>query len=94
MARFRNMLNLCNLHDLGFKGKPWTYNNKQRGDKNVKARIDYDVASPCWQDCFKQATVTHITTQRSDHFPLLLNYSGQANVWGWPEAFHVRVYVG
>jgi hypothetical protein len=56
MARFRNMLSFCNLHDLGFRGRPWTYDNKQQGGRNM----------------FKFATVTHIVTSRSDHAPLLL----------------------
>ena len=51
--------------------------NKQQGARNVRARIDRGVASPCWMDMFKEATVTHITTSRSDHFPLLLCYSVQ-----------------
>jgi hypothetical protein len=28
MEDFRNALSDCNLHDLGFLGLPWTYNNK------------------------------------------------------------------
>jgi hypothetical protein len=29
MLAFRETLDFCNLHDLGFFGVPWTYNNKQ-----------------------------------------------------------------
>lgn len=46
MARFRSVLSYCNLHDLGFRGQPWTYDNKQQGARNVRARIDRGVASP------------------------------------------------
>jgi endonuclease/exonuclease/phosphatase family metal-dependent hydrolase len=46
MENFRNVLSHCNLHDLGFTGLPWTYNNKQKGKKNVRVRLDRAVASP------------------------------------------------
>jgi endonuclease/exonuclease/phosphatase (EEP) superfamily protein YafD len=29
MAKFRDVLTHCNLHDVGFSGLPWTYDNKQ-----------------------------------------------------------------
>jgi hypothetical protein len=31
MENFREVLSDCNLHDLGFTGLPWTYNNKKEG---------------------------------------------------------------
>jgi hypothetical protein len=31
MRQFRDTLAHCNLFDLGFKGTPWTFNNKQSG---------------------------------------------------------------
>lgn len=40
MADFRRVLADCNLHDLGFKGTTWTYNNKQSGLNNVRAHLD------------------------------------------------------
>ncbi|XP_040249657.1 uncharacterized protein [Aegilops tauschii subsp. strangulata] len=36
MANFHEVLSECNLFDLGFQGAPWTYNNMQEGNKNVK----------------------------------------------------------
>jgi hypothetical protein len=46
MMDFREVLSHCDLHDLGFIGTPWTFDNKQRGDCNVKVRLDRAVASP------------------------------------------------
>ena len=46
MEDFREVLSQCDLHDLGFSGVPWTYNNKQEGERNVRVRLDRAVASP------------------------------------------------
>lgn len=50
MREFRSVLSYCDLHDLGFHGIPWTYDNMQRGDRNVRVRLDRAVASPEWKD--------------------------------------------
>jgi hypothetical protein len=74
MAAFRDTLSYCNLFDLGFSGPPWTFDNKQKDRRNVKARIDRAVASDCWTQLFPDAKVTHICSTRSDHLPLLIEY--------------------
>jgi hypothetical protein len=35
MMDFWEVLSHCDLHDIGFTGLPWTYDNKQAGDQNV-----------------------------------------------------------
>ena len=55
MKDFRDVLSPCDLHDLGFSGVPWTYNNKQEGERNVRVRLDRAVASPSWSDLFSDA---------------------------------------
>lgn len=74
MAAFRDTLSYCKLFDLGFSGPPWTFDNKQKDRRNVKARIDRAVASDCWTQLFPDAKVTHICSTRSDHLPLLIEY--------------------
>jgi hypothetical protein len=32
MELFRDMMETCNLEDLGFMGLPWTYDNRKAGD--------------------------------------------------------------
>ncbi|XP_071681445.1 uncharacterized protein [Lolium perenne] len=76
MAQFRNTLSFCNLHDLGFKGRPWTYDNKQDGRNNVKVRLDRVVACPIWTNLFPNYQVLHLTSSRSDHCPILLKLDG------------------
>ena len=80
MANFREVLADCNLLDLGFKGPKWTYDNKQSGADNVKARIDRGVADQEWNAIFPNASIEHLCTSRSDHLPLLLRF-GQREEW-------------
>jgi hypothetical protein len=74
MLDFRETLDACNLHDLGFLGLPWTYDNKQVGRKNVRVRLDRAVACPRWIHLFPHATVEHLVSSRSDHCPILINF--------------------
>jgi hypothetical protein len=73
MAAFRDTLFQCDLHDLGYKGLPWTFDNKKVGIRNVKVRLDRAVASPSWMANFPNATVSHLVSSRSDHYPLLID---------------------
>jgi endonuclease/exonuclease/phosphatase family metal-dependent hydrolase len=38
MMDFREVLSFCDVHDLGFTGVPWTFDNKQKGDRNVQSQ--------------------------------------------------------
>jgi hypothetical protein len=48
MMDFREVLSHCDLYNIGFVGIPWTWDNKQKGQRNVKVRLDRDVAIPSW----------------------------------------------
>jgi hypothetical protein len=73
MVDFREVLTHCDVFDLGFSGVPWTYDNMQSGDRNVRVRLDRVVASLTWFDWFPGARVHHIVSARSDHLPILLD---------------------
>ena len=72
MLAFRDMLEVCELVDLGFSGLPFTYDNKQHGRKNVRVRLDRAVADNKWRDIFSEARVVHNVSPCSDHTPLML----------------------
>ncbi|KAM0873877.1 hypothetical protein ACQ4PT_037786 [Festuca glaucescens] len=72
MADFRDTLMKCELKDIGFRGVPFTYDNKRRGRANVKVRLDREVADDSWRDIFSEGTVVHLVSPCSDHTPLLL----------------------
>jgi hypothetical protein len=78
MAAFRDALMVCELKDLGFQGLPFTYDNRRRGNANVKVRLDRAVADDRWRDPFSDATVVHLVTPCSDHCPLLIRLARES----------------
>jgi endonuclease/exonuclease/phosphatase family metal-dependent hydrolase len=77
---FREVLSHCDLHDLGFIGAPWTFDNKQKGDRNVKVRIDRAVATPAWSMLYLEHRLRHLVSSRSDHSPILLLVERATNI--------------
>lgn len=73
MKAFRDVLQICGLSDLGFKGLPHTYDNRREGWNNVKVRLDRVIVDDSWRDIFSEAHVVHLVSPCSDHSPLLLN---------------------
>jgi endonuclease/exonuclease/phosphatase family metal-dependent hydrolase len=72
---FRNTINHCDLHDLGYKGIIYTWTNRQPGEHLIKSRLDRLLATPSWIFNFPTYSNTHLTRYRSDHCPLLLDFS-------------------
>lgn len=60
MAEFREVLPLCNLHDLEFVGASWTCNSKREGTRNLRVRLDRVVTNPDWSDHFSDPRVKHL----------------------------------
>lgn len=60
------------LVDIGFRGPPFTWNNKQKAEKNIQARLDRGLANPDWINLLPQVTTDHLPAIGSDHSPLLL----------------------
>jgi endonuclease/exonuclease/phosphatase family metal-dependent hydrolase len=65
MMDFREVLSHCDLHDLGFSGLPWTYN--QGGSRKVRVRLDRRVANSDWMSMWPSTNVVHLTSPQSDH---------------------------
>uniref|UniRef100_A0ACD5Y7A5 Uncharacterized protein n=1 Tax=Avena sativa TaxID=4498 RepID=A0ACD5Y7A5_AVESA len=72
MLAFRDVLEICELIDLGFSGVPYTYDNRRSGRCNVKVRLDRAVADNRWRNMFTEARVVHQVSPYSDHSPILL----------------------
>ena len=70
MLDFREVLSHCDLHDLGYLGAPWTFDNGQDGYRNIKVRLDKAVANPEWMNIFPNFQVNHIVITVLDHCPI------------------------
>lgn len=73
IAAFREVVQDCELHDLGFSGAPFTYDNKRAGRANVKVRLDRALADDRWRHIFLDASVVHLVSPCSDHLPILVH---------------------
>ena len=69
---FWEALDLCQLEDLGFKGYPFTWNNKRPGEANTKIKLDRAVATKGWREKFQLSSVAHLSSHASDHLPIIL----------------------
>ena len=48
-AEFGSILDSCGLLDLGFRGYPFTWNNKRPGRANTRQRLDRVVSNIGWR---------------------------------------------
>ncbi|XP_071681466.1 uncharacterized protein [Lolium perenne] len=79
MMDFREVLSHCDLYDIGFVGNPCTFDNKQKGDRNVRVRLDRVVSSRAWSLMFPDHRLRHIASSRSDHCPILMSIESATN---------------
>lgn len=54
--------------DLGFQGKPMTWNNKHLGLVNIQQRSNWILGNDIWHDTFPNSTLTHPPSLISDPF--------------------------
>ena len=70
---FRAAMEECHLEDLGFKGYPYTWNNKWPGEANTRIWLDRAVATREWREKFQLSSVVHLASHASDHLPIVLH---------------------
>jgi hypothetical protein len=70
---FQCALEDAQLHDLGYKGPKFTWNNGRQGKEYTLERLDRAVANLEWCDMWKDAGVEVVVCCSSDHLPLLLS---------------------
>jgi hypothetical protein len=52
MEYFRDALTFCDLHDLGFLGLPYTWDNGCSSNANVRVCLDRAVVDPTWWEFY------------------------------------------
>lgn len=71
MEGFRNAVDFCGFTDLGFIGLPYTWDNRQEDDHNLKVRLDRGLASDSFLDLYREVKVWHVQNTLSDHCCLI-----------------------
>jgi hypothetical protein len=77
MRNFREAIEDCDLQDLGYTGVPFTWDNRQPGAANVKARIDRALANEALLLLYPVFRVQHLWAIQSDHCFLLTTLQKQ-----------------
>jgi hypothetical protein len=67
MRAFREVIEECLFLDLGWSGTEYTWDNRQLGDANVKARLDRAFGNAAFTNKFEHIKVRHIVSTESDH---------------------------
>ncbi|GMJ10541.1 hypothetical protein like AT1G43760 [Hibiscus trionum] len=79
MEEFRSAIQDCDLSDLGYNGRWYTWEKGKFAATNVRERLDRGLANPAWWDLFPQFRVSHIPHSFSDHCPVLVDTVGCAS---------------
>ena len=74
IAGFREVVDVCGFHDLGYEGRSWTFEKRVAGGSYCRVRLDRALATADWCSRFSEARVSHLTGAVSDHGPILLRW--------------------
>jgi hypothetical protein len=74
MRAFREVVEDCSFHDLGWSGVEYTWDNGQEGNANVKACLGRAFGDENFVNRFAQYKVRHIVSTESDHCLLLWSF--------------------
>ncbi|MBA0575541.1 hypothetical protein Golob_024180 [Gossypium lobatum] len=76
MKEFCEALEDCNLTDLGFTGRWFTWERGRFVSINIKEQLDRGVATLSWVNRFPGYRIEHLSHSFFDHCPLLLDSEG------------------
>jgi endonuclease/exonuclease/phosphatase family metal-dependent hydrolase len=79
MRAFREVIEDCSLQDMGWTGVPFTWDNREAGQANVKARLDRALANEEFRQRYEHTSVRHISTTESDHCLVLAEFRESLN---------------
>lgn len=63
---------VCGFTDLEFIGLPYTWDNRQEGDHNIKVRLDRGFATDPFLNLYREVKVWNVQTTVSDHSCLVV----------------------
>ncbi|KAA3468552.1 reverse transcriptase [Gossypium australe] len=89
MTEFRTTLEDCNLNDLGFVKRWFTWERRRFLASNIRERLDRGVATLNWVNLFPSYQLEHLGHSFSDHCPILL---GTMRIKQNDQCRHVRPF--
>ncbi|XP_059436514.1 uncharacterized protein LOC132169501 [Corylus avellana] len=75
MQDFQQVVEQCNLQDLGFSGPKFTWHNGREAEDFTQERLDRAFGNMEWCDFFNNVQVKVLVARSSDHAPLLIECS-------------------
>ncbi|GAA0157923.1 hypothetical protein LIER_15078 [Lithospermum erythrorhizon] len=75
---FSRVVKDCEMFDIGYSGYNFTWCNNFISTSFTRARLDRCLASKSWRDRFPSSKLQHLSTNTSDHLPLLLTLGPQS----------------
>jgi hypothetical protein len=89
MLKFREVLEECDLHDLGFVGDAFTWRNHHHNASSyTRERLDRAVANSAWRARFPLVRVINGDPRHSDHSPIIVE-PGAKEKTHWREPLEV-----
>ncbi|XP_071685355.1 uncharacterized protein [Lolium perenne] len=79
MRAFREVIEDCSLQDVGWTGVPFTWDNRQAGQANVKSCLDRALENEEFLQRYEHISVRHISTTESDHCLVLAEFRKTLN---------------
>ncbi|KAA3479296.1 reverse transcriptase [Gossypium australe] len=73
MDAFRDILEECQLMDIGYSGTWFTWERGNLPETSIRERLDRGVANEKWITLFPMGRVQHLSFSMSDHCPLLIS---------------------
>ena len=70
---FSEVVNRCQLEDLGFRGGTYMWDNYREDLTNVRAHLDRALATLSWLEWFSNTMVFHGISSYSDHAPIIVH---------------------
>lgn len=71
MDLFRRTLEDCQMSDVGYSGRWFTWERGNLPETNIRERLDRGVANARWISMFPKVKVQHLVHSFPDHCPLL-----------------------
>ena len=76
MEEFRDVLNECGFHDLGYSGNKFTWCNGHGEGHTVWKRLNRAIGTAKWLSMFPATKVVHLESGTSDHKPIMIHLLG------------------